>query len=219
MDWSVLIPYLPQLGAGLLLSIALTVAAAATSLLGALGLVLLGSSRWPVMRRGVRAYTEGIMGMPVLVLLYLVYFVLPAFEIRLDEVTAGLLALTLYYSPYMAEAMRGALAAVPVGQLDAARQIGMTEHQVFARVLFPQSIGLMLPPLTGLAIGLAKDTAILSVISVHEFAYETKQVVSRTYAPFEVWLAVAGVYWLLLTSFEIAMRGAERRAIAFRLAN
>jgi His/Glu/Gln/Arg/opine family amino acid ABC transporter permease subunit len=216
MDWAVLLPYLPQLGAGLLASIGLTFAAAATSLLGALGLIALSRSRWSVLGRCIRIYTEIIMGMPVLVLLYLVYFVLPAFNVRLEEVPAGLLALTLYYSPYMAEAMRGGLAAIPAGQLDAARQIGMSERQVFARILFPQAIGLMLPPLTGLVIGLAKDTAILSVISVREFAFETKQVVSRTYAPFEVWTAVAGVYWLLLTSFEMAMRRVERRAIAFR---
>ena len=219
MDWSVLLPYWPQLLDGLVTTLWLTMAATTTSLVGALALVLLGRSRWALVRSIVRGYTEVILGMPVLILLYLVYFVLPAVAVQIDEVPAGLVALTLYYSPYMAEAIRGALAAVPEGQLDAAQQIGMTDRQVFARVLMPQSLGLMLPPLTGLTIGLAKDTAILSVISVHEFAYATKQIVSRTYAPFEVWAVVAAVYWVLLTAFEAGMRKLERRSLAFRAAD
>ena len=86
----------------------------------------------------------------------------------------GLLTLTLYYSPYMAEAMRGAIAAIPRGQTDAARAVGLSDTTILRRIIAPQALGIVLPALAGLSIGLAKDTAILSVISVRELAYETQ---------------------------------------------
>jgi polar amino acid transport system permease protein len=181
-------------------------------------LLVLGSTAGPrVLGRAIRVYTEIILGLPILVLLYLIYFVLPQAGIRIGEVTAGLLTLTLYYSPYMAEAIRGAIAAVPAGQVDAARMIGLNPLQVFARILLPQTLGLMIPPLTGILIGLAKDTAILSVISVHELSYVTKRVVSRTYAPFEVWTLVAAIYWVTLTALDAALRRVEWRVTRFRM--
>ena len=160
-----------------------------------------------VARKAARAYTEIILGLPILVLLYLIYFVLPQIGVRIGEVAAGLLTLTLYYSPYMAEAIRGAIASVPSGQIDAARMVGLSPFRIFSRILLPQTLGLMIPPLTGIMIGLAKDTAILSVISVHELAYVTKRVVSRTYAPFEVWALVAAIYWISLTALELLSAG------------
>ena len=163
-----------------------------------------------------RIYTEIVLGIPILVLLFVVYFVLPKFGLRLPELTAGLLTLMLYYSPYMSEVIRGALNAIPAGQVEAARTVGMSGWQIARRVTVPQALGLAIPPLTGICIGLAKDTAILSLVSVPEFAYQTKQVVSRTYAPFETWLVVVICYYVVLSLFEQAMRGIERRVTRYR---
>ena len=217
MDWSSLTPYLPDLARGFGVTLLLTAGGAACALAAAVLLVLASTAGPPLLARSIRAYTEIILGLPILVLLYLIYFVLPQVGIRIGEVTAGLLTLTLYYSPYIAEAMRGAIASVPSGQVDAARMIGLHPVQVFSRILFPQTLGLMIPPLTGILIGLAKDTAILSVISVHELSYVTKRVVSRTYAPFEVWALVAAIYWVTLTALESALRRVEWRVTRFRM--
>lgn len=216
MDWAALLPYLPDLARGFGVTVALTFGGAACALAMAVGLVLATSTGGQAIQRSIRIYTEIILGLPILVLLYLIYFVLPQFGIRIGEVAAGILTLTLYYAPYMAEAIRGAIASVPAGQVEAARMIGLAPSQIFIRILLPQTLGLMLPPLTGILIGLAKDTAILSVISVHELTYATKRVVSRTYAPFEVWALVAGIYWVALSALEVLMRRLEWRVTRFR---
>ncbi|MDR3374970.1 MAG: amino acid ABC transporter permease [Ancalomicrobiaceae bacterium] len=216
MDWSDIIPYLPDLARGFLKSIEIALLSAATALVTALLLTLASATGNAIVRAIVAAYTEIILGLPILVLLYVIYFVLPKFGVRFDETTAGVLTLTLYYSPYLAEAIRGAVAAVPVGQVEAARMIGLGELSILARIVVPQALALMIPSATGILIGLVKDTAILSVISVEEFAYVTKQVVSHTYAPFETWTLVAAVYWVTLALFETLMRGLERRLSRFR---
>ena len=178
--------------------------------------MVVGRSRLSFIRVLVRVYTEIILGIPVLVLVYIIFFVFPDFGIRLSPIVAGLLALTLYYAPYMAEAIRGAVNSVSAGQIEAGLIIGMTKWQIGSRVIAPQAIGVALPTLTGISIGLCKDTAILSVISVIELAFQTKQVVSRTYAPFETYIIVAFMYWSMLTLFEIAMRKLERRVTSYR---
>ena len=216
MDWAALWQYAPLLLDGLRLTIILSIVGTVLALSFGGLLVASVSSGWRPLAIAVRLYTELILGVPFLVLLYVIYFVLPQLEFRLSELPTGLLTITLYYGPYMAEIIRGAVMAVPQGQIEAARTIGMSGLQIAYRVVVPQALGLMIPPLTGICIGLAKDTAILSVISVHELAYATKQVVSRTYAPFEVWTMVALLYWMLLTSFEVGMRSFERRATRYR---
>jgi His/Glu/Gln/Arg/opine family amino acid ABC transporter permease subunit len=216
MDWAVPWQYAPLLLNGLRLTIIVSIVGAVLALSFGGLLVASVSSGWRPLAIAVRLYTELILGVPFLVLLYVIYFVLPQLGFRLSELPTGLLTITLYYGPYMAEIIRGAVMAVPQGQIEAARTIGMSGLQIAYRVVVPQALGLMIPPLTGICIGLAKDTAILSVISVHELAYATKQVVSRTYAPFEVWTMVALLYWMLLTSFEVGMRSFERRATRYR---
>jgi polar amino acid transport system permease protein len=216
MDWSDIIPYLPQFARGFLVTIEIALVSAATSAVLASVLMLATATGNGLVRAIVATYTEIILGLPILVLLYLLYFVLPKAGVRLDETTAGVLTLTLYYSPYLAEAMRGAVTAVPVGQVEAARMIGLGDIAILARIVGPQALALMIPSATGILIGLVKDTAILSVISVAEFAYVTKQVVSETYAPFETWAFVAGVYWVTLMLFEWLMRGLERRFSLYR---
>ncbi len=216
MDFASLVPHLPALARGFGATILLTLTGALCALVAACVLVVAQENGPRSLKMAVRAYTEIILGLPILVLLYVIYFVLPQIGIRIGEFAAGILTLTLYYSPYMAEAIRGAIAAVPHGQLDAARMVGLSPFTILTRIIMPQTIGLVIPSLTGLLIGLAKDTAILSVISVQEFAYVTKQVVSRTYAPFETWALVAAVYWVALTGLEIGMRRLERRTTRFR---
>jgi His/Glu/Gln/Arg/opine family amino acid ABC transporter permease subunit len=216
MDWAALWKYSPLLLDGLRLTIIVSVVGAFLALaFGGILVASASSGRRPLVM-AVRLYTELILGVPFLVLLYVIYFVLPQLGLRLAELPTGLLTITLYYGPYMAEIIRGAVVAIPPGQIEAARTIGMSGLQTAYRVVVPQALGLMIPPLTGICIGLVKDTAILSVISVHELAYATKQVVSRTYAPFEVWTMVALLYWVLLTSFESGMRSLERRATRYR---
>jgi|TARA_Y100001001_G_scaffold145132_1_gene151565 polar amino acid transport system permease protein len=216
MELSIIFEYAPMLLQGLQLTIVISIGGIICSL--TLGSVLVALSRSGIRTLVilVRVYTEIILGIPVLVLLYLIYFVLPEVGIRFAEIPTGLLTLTLYYSPYMAEIIRGAINAIPTGQIEAARTVGMSNLQIAKRIMVPQALGLAIPPLTGICIGLVKDSALLSIISVHEFAYQTKQAVARTFAPFELWAFVALCYWAILSIWEVAMRKVERKVTRYR---
>lgn len=216
MDWAVVSKYLPVMLEAFSLTLLLWPAGVALALVLGVALLAAGRSGLPPLVWATRVYTEVILGIPILVLAYIVYFVLPKFGILLSEVTAGLITIMLHYSPYMAEVMRGAVNAIPSGQIEAARTVGMSRLQIARRITLPLALGLMIPPLTGICIGLMKDTAVFSFISVHEFFFQTKQVVSRTLAPFETWMMVAVIYYVVLTTFEQAMRVIERRVTRYR---
>ncbi len=218
MDWQLMIDNLPLLLEGLKRTVAISVVGVVLAAALAAILVALQRSgkRWLIVP--VRVYTEIVLGMPNLVLLYVVFYVLPGVGLLIEPLAAGLITLILYYSPYFAEVIRGALAAIPVGQMEAGRSVGMSRPAVMWRIVLPQAFGLMLPPMTNLIIGLIKDSSILSVISVVELAFQTKQVVARTYAPFEVYLLVAVIYWVLISIVAIGLRRAERWATFYRRA-
>lgn len=209
---------LPLLAAGLKWTIVVAVLGMLLALALAVILVAMRRSPHRLLRAPARIYTEIILGVPILVLLFIVFFVLPEAGIVIDPLPAGLLTLMLYYSPYLAEVIRGALDAVPAGQIEAARTVGMSRFRIAQRIVAPQAIGLMLPPMTGLFIGLTKDTAILSVISVAELTFQAKQVISRTYAPFEIYVLVAAGYWVLTFVLESALRRAENSVTRYRRA-
>lgn len=209
---------LPLLAAGLKWTIVVAVLGMLLALALAVVLVAMRRSSVRLLRAPARIYTEIILGVPILVLLFIVFFVLPEAGVVIDPLPAGLVTLMLYYSPYLAEVIRGALDAVPAGQIEAARTVGMSRFRIAQRVVAPQAIGLMLPPMTGLFIGLTKDTAILSVISVAELTFQAKQVISRTYAPFEIYVLVAAGYWVLTFVLESVLRRAENSVTRYRRA-
>ena len=209
---------LPLLAAGLRWTIVVAILGMLLALALAVLLVAMRRSPYRLLRGPARIYTEIILGVPILVLLFIVFFVLPEAGIVIDPLPAGLLTLMLYYSTYLAEVIRGALDAVPAGQIEAARTVGMSRFRIAQRIVAPQAIGLMLPPMTGLFIGLTKDTAILSVISVAELTFQAKQVISRTYAPFEIYVLVAAGYWVLTFVLESVLRRAETSVTRYRRA-
>ncbi len=207
---------LPLLAAGLQWTVIVSILGMVMAFALSLVLVAMRRSRHRFLRAPARIYTEIVLGIPILVLLFIVFFVLPQAGLVIDPLPAGLITLMLYYSPYLAEVIRGALNAVPQGQIEAARTIGMSRVRVAQRIVAPQAIGLMLPPMTGLFIGLTKDTAILSVISVAELTFQAKQVISRTYAPFEIYVLVAAGYWILTFVLETSLRRVETSVTRYR---
>lgn len=216
MDWQLMLKSMPLLLNGLGWTIIISITGMLLATLMGIGLVMMRRSPFSLLRFLARLYTEIILGVPILVLLFIIFFVLPNFGILIDPLPAGLLTLMFHYSPYIAEVIRGALEAIPKGQVEAGRAIGMSRPEIAQRIVLPQSIGLILPPLTGQFIGLIKDSAILSVISVEELTFIAKQVISRTYAPFEIYLLIAVGYWVLTFVLELILRQLEYRFTAYR---
>lgn len=218
MDWQAIITSLPSLGDGLLATLQLCLVAALCSMLwGALlAVLLMRASRFWL--RLLNLYSGLTLALPLLVVIYLLYFVLPEYDITLSSPVVGVLALTLYYAPYIAQVIRSAINALPQGQWEACRVLGLSRSEQLRDVVLPQTLPQMLSPLVGLMIGLIKDSALLSIVSVQEFMYAAKQAISDTYAPLEIYLTVALCYWLLNSVIDWLARDLESRMTRYRRA-
>lgn len=217
MDWSIVFDRLPELASGLLRTLILcAISAVAALALG--GLLTLAHLRGkPLVRRIIHVYTALCLGLPLLIVIFILFYALPSWGVVLSSQVVGVLALAIYYGPYFAEVMRAAVQAIPVGQSEAAAAIGLSRWRTARRIVLPLALPLMLPSLAGLMIGMVKDSALLSVVSVPEFMFFAKEAVSETYAPIEIYVAVALTYWVLSASCAFAARWMERRLTAYTL--
>lgn len=216
MDWQAILTSLPSLGHGLSATLKLCSVAALCSLLWGAIMALLLMRASPFWLRLLHLYSGITLGLPLLVVIYLLYFVLPEYGITLASPVVGVLALTLYYAPYIAQVIRTAIDALPKGQWEACRVLGLSRSEQLREVVLPQTLPQMLSPLAGLLIGLIKDSALLSIVSVQEFMYAAKQAISDTYAPLEIYLTVALCYWLLNSLIDWLTRQLETRMTRYR---
>ena len=155
-------------------------------------------------------FLEFIRNIPLLVLLYMFYYVLgPVFG--LDRFTASVLTLAVFHSALISEILRAGINAVPTGQWEAARSVGMTTYQTYRYIVLPQSIRFMLPPMTGELVHLIKSSAIVSVIAVAELTTVGRNIISDTYMSFEIWFTVAAVYMAVTLMLSFAVSYLERR--------
>ncbi len=191
----------PLLG-GLSITVELTLVVTMLSLIFALFVALAGMSRIAPLRWLVKAYLEIIRGTPLFLQLIYVYYVLPSIGIRLDPFSAGVLALTLNYSAYMSEVYRGGIQAIPRGQHDAAAALGMTHALAMRRIILPQAIRIIIPTLGNYFIGLFKDTALASAISIQELVYTAQVRAALSFQYFTLYTVVAAMY--LAVSFPAA---------------
>ena len=167
--------------------------------------------RVPVAQRVVTLYVSAMRGTPLLVQVFIVYYGLPSIGIEFSPITAGILALTLNVAAYMSESLRGSIQAVSQGQWLAGTSLGLTRTQTLRHVVGPQALRAAVPSLSNSLISLIKDTSLVSVIAVTELMLATKELISTTFQPFPLYLAAAGVYWVLSSSFEQVQRWMERR--------
>lgn len=155
-------------------------------------------------------YLEFIRNIPLLVLLYLFYYVLgPVFG--LDRWSAAVLTLAVFHSALISEIFRAGINSVPTGQWEAADAIGMSRTQAYRYIILPQSVRFMLPPLTGEIVHLIKSSAIVSVIAVAELTTIGRNIISDTYLSFEVWFTIAAVYLALTLVLSFGVTSLEKR--------
>ncbi len=195
---------------GLWASVRLSAAAfVLATLLGALIAVLRMSGL--IVGKGVSiVYLELIRNIPLLVLLYLFYYVLgPIFG--LTRWSAAILTLAVFHSALISEIFRAGINSVARGQWEAADAIGMSRAQAFRYIIIPQSVRFMLPPLTGEVVHLIKSSAIVSVIAVAELTTVGRNIISDTYMSFEIWFTVAAVYLVLTLILSFGVSALERR--------
>ncbi len=167
-----------------------------------------GDWSWDTM---IQAYIEVIRGTPFLVQLFVLYYGGPLLGLRLDALPAGLLGLSVYGSPYFAEIFRAGYLSVPVGQIEAARAIGMSEITIVRRILLPLSLVSALPALVNFSIILTKETVILSIITVPELMYSVQRMSTETFRYLEANFILALFFWLLVETISRAGRWLETR--------
>ena len=198
LDFSPVWAGLPQLLAGALVTVEIT---AASLLLGCAMGLLVGIGRLNPKRRVIyalcTAYVAAIRGTPLLVQLFILFFGLPQFGILLPAFVCGVIGLGIYSGAYVSEVVRGAIQSIDKGQMEAARSIGMSSGLAMRTVVLPQAVVRMIPPLGNEFIALIKNSALVSLLTIHDLMHEGQKNISVSYRSLEVYLAIAVVYFIL----------------------
>ena len=188
---------LPLLMRGVGVTLVLTAAAAVVATLGGLMLAFVQLFGGRVLRILAETYLYVVRGVPLLVLLIAMFYALPYAGITMDPMTGGALVIGLYFAAFMAEVFRGAILAVPQGQWEAGRSIGLRTPGILRHIVLPQAVRVASPPYVNTVIMLVKGTSLVSVIGLSDVTFVGVQIVERTLAPFEIFGAVAVIYFLI----------------------
>ena len=164
-----------------------------------------------VLRFLVRAYTDIIRGTPVLVLVLASYYVSAAVGLDLGPFSAGVLALAIFCSSHVGEIVRGALQAIPRGQTEAAKAIGLTFNQTFTSVLWPQAMRQCLPAWVNTAAEMVKASTLLSVIGVAELLLRTQEIISRNFMSLQFYFLAGALYFIVNFGIERFGKYVERK--------
>jgi len=161
---------------------------------------------WPA-----RVFTNVIRGIPILVQLFYIYFVLPELGIDLSAFQAGVIGLGVAYSAYMGEVFRAGILAVDQGTIEAAQSLGIARARILSRVVLPQAVRIVLPPYGNNLIMLLKDSSQASVITVAEMSTQARLIASSTFKNQEVWTLVALLYLCLSIPLILLVGWLERK--------
>lgn len=159
-----------------------------------------------------RAYVEIFRCTPVLVQLVWFYYALPVLTgIQISAMTAAVLCLSLYGGAFYSEIFRGGIISVDEGQTEAAKALGMRRGQVMWRVVLPQALKRMVPPLVNQSIMQLKNTSLLSVLALPDLLYQGQIIAHDTYRPLEVYSVIAVVYFIILLPATMLSKRLETR--------
>jgi polar amino acid transport system permease protein len=217
------------LAKGVWITILVTLIAYLGACLIGLGLALAGLSRFVVLRQAARLYIEVMRGVPIIVLLLYVAFVVApglvaawnwvAVPLGLDEVRGrdfpllwrAVIALMLAYSAFLAEIFRAGLQAVDVGQIEAAKALGLNGWQRFRHIVFPQAFRMVLPPLGNDFVAMVKDSSLVSVLGVTDITQLAKVTAAGNFRYFETYNLAALLYLTMTIGLSLLLRRLERR--------
>jgi His/Glu/Gln/Arg/opine family amino acid ABC transporter permease subunit len=198
LDWSVVWQHRDALIAGTATTFLLTIATMAIAVPCGIVVAVLRLYAWRPVRALATGYVELFRNLPLILLVYWAFYVLPILTgVGLSPLATGLAALSLNVTAYNAETFRAGINSIRRGQVEAAMALGMTRAQALRRVIVPQALRRILPVLASTWVSLFKDTSLVSVIAVTELAYVSMQVRAQTFRVLEMLTAMAVLYWLL----------------------
>lgn len=164
----------------------------------------------PTVRSLSTFYIEIIRGTPLLVHIFIFYFFIGT-VLDLSRFTAGVLALALFAGAYVGEIVRAGIQSLDRGQMEAARSLGMNYLLAMVLIILPQALRRVLPALAGQFISLIKDSSLVSVIAITDLTKAGREVITNTFATFEIWFTVAAMYLLLTFTLSLFAKYLERR--------
>lgn len=211
-DWSVTYEYMPALMRGLLVTLKVSAISELVGIVLGLVLALCRLSAIAPLRYFAIAYIDFLRGIPVLVMLLWVYYGFSIlFNLNLTEMQAAVVGLGCSYSAYLAEIFRSGIQAIPVGQREASRTLGLAGWQIMAYVVLPQAVRIIVPPLGNTVISMLKDSSLVAIIAVSDMMRQTMIAASETYRPFELYAAAAVIYYILTFLTARVVTVIERR--------
>jgi polar amino acid transport system permease protein len=180
------------------------------ALVGALGRL----APWAPVNAAASLYVSLVRGTPLIVQLLFFYLALPQLipaSANIPVIALGIFALAFNYGAYMTEIFRAGIQAVPRGQVEAAYALGMSPSQTFTRIVLPQAFKIVIPPIGNDFIGMIKDSALVSIITVQELLWRAQLVGQMNFRSLETLLVAAAVYWTLTLIFSAVQVRIERR--------
>jgi polar amino acid transport system permease protein len=211
MSVAVVVQSLPYLLRGAASTVAISLAVIVLGTVTGLAAGLLRFVPWRVVAEGVGWVVEIVRAVPLLLLIFFVFFGLPAIGLQIATFPAAVLSMSLWMMANTAEVVRGAIQSIPRGQFEAARSIGLTGPQAMCHVILPQALRRMLPPFVGLCTILVKDTSLAAIIGVFELTRAGQETIERTFRSLEIYLVVAAIYFVLCFPLTQLAQRAEAR--------
>lgn len=192
-----MISFLPRLLEGTWVTISVSLMSFVLALLVGLMFGVARMSRfWPI-RFLAGVYVQFIRGTPLLLQLFFIYYVLPYSGITLSAFTSGVTGLTLNYGAYMAEVFRSGVQAIPKGQWEAGRSLGMSKSLLMRRIILPQALRIVIPALGNFFVSIFKDSALVSVITMRDLMFSGQLLAAATFKHFEIFALVGLIYFII----------------------
>lgn len=202
---------LPYLWQGLLITLEVSVLVVFFSLIAGtfLGVGIVYGPRW--LYWPLRIYSDVLRGIPLLVLIFFMYYGLPLFKINLTNFASVVLALAAFKTAHIIEVVRGAIQSIPVGQTEAGKTIGLRFGQRLLYVIAPQAVRRFLPPWINAVVDTVKGSALVSLVGIVDLMLAIQQVIGRTYIPMPLYVLGALMYLGINYSLSLASRRLEAR--------
>lgn len=211
MNWSYIVSVIPRFMDAALITLQLSLWGIVLSFIFGLLVAIIITYKVKPFDSVARAYIELSRNTPLLIQLFFLYYGLPKIGIKWDGFTCGVIALVFLGSSYMAEALRAGLIAVPKGQIEAAKAIGLNRWQVFRYVIFPQAWAVSIPALGANVLFLIKETSVISAVAVAELMFVTKDIIGMDYKTNEALFLLFASYLVILLPISLLARHFENR--------
>ncbi|MTI13096.1 ABC transporter permease [Sansalvadorimonas verongulae] len=227
MDWSVIAEYYPRLLDGAWTTLQLVVLSGVIGVILAVPMALarLSPNRW--INIFPYTYIFFFRGTPLLIQVFLIYYGLSQFEVIRESILwpflrepywCAIITLALHTTAYIAEILRGAIQAIPKGEVEACRVMGMSKFTMYRRILLPRAFGIMLPAYGNEVILMLKGSALASTITLLDLTGMARTIIARTYTPEEIYIAAGVMYlvisWLFMIFFKMLDRVFNRHRLA-----